>query len=203
MLQILDDTTGSTQQQWLKFMLERVGHNNLPQLLEYYESIGWISIDVTDRLLSLAENEKIRYKGPTWTLSPQEHRTSMLFIEKLQGRQVDIPTTCLFSPARANPEPDGMSVKPRESYLEAHRMEKIDMEFTIQRREVTIKNLERELEKKDLELIKLKERIEELEILYQESQTELGKHRMYREILEENIRLRRAGFSVKCKNSVT
>ncbi len=187
MLQILDDTTGSTQQQWLKFMLERVGHNNLLPLLEYYESIGWISIDVTDRLLLLAENEKIRYKGPTWTLSPQEHRTSMLFIEKLQGRQVDIPPMSVSSPARANVETGGITV------------EKIDMEFTIQRREVTIKNLEQELENRDVEISKLKERLKELEGLYEESQIELKKNRVYREILEENVRLRKVEFPGRTK----
>ncbi len=195
MLQILDETTRNTQQLWLKFLLERVGHNNLPWLLEYYESIGWISIDVADRLLAIAEAEKVRYNGPTWTLSPEEHRTSMLFIERLLGRQVDISLLPISPPARASIV--HTTIKPREGYLEAHQQEKKDLEFAVQRREVTIKNLEQELEKRDVEIGKLKERLKELEGQNDEFLNELKKNRVYREILEENLRLRKAAFSGK------
>ena len=175
-------------------MLERVGHNNLSQLLEYYQNISWISIDVADSLLALADAEKIRYCGPSWTLSPEEHRMSLQFIEKLQGKQIEVPHINV-SPRKANII--NVDRKPRESYLEANKLIKDDMEFTIQRREVTIKNLEDELEKKDEELGRLKEKIKEVEGLYEESQTELKKNRMYMEILEENLKLRKAEISKK------
>src|SRR3989304_4295549 len=126
MLQVIEDTTRNTQQQWLKFMLERVGHNNLSQLLEYYQGIGWISFDVADRLLSLAENEKVRYEGPGWILSPEEHRTSLQFIERIMGRCVDISVLPIPStPARAiiSQRKD----KPREGYIESYQLEKENM----------------------------------------------------------------------------
>ena len=189
MLQILDDTTKNLQQNWLKFMLERVGHNNLPQLLEYYENIGWISIDVADSLQALANEEKNLYCGPSWTLSPEEHRISLQYIEKLQGRHIEVPDLSISS---KNANIIKADRKPRESYLEANKLEKEDLEFTINRREVTISNLESELEKKDEELGKLRDKIKELESLHEEGQTELKKNRVYREILEENTKLRKA-----------
>ncbi len=189
MLQILDDTTKNSQLIWLKFMLERVGHNNLSQLLEYYQNIGWISIDVADSLLALADEEKTRYCGPSWTLSPEEHRISLQYIEKLQGKQIEVPHITV-SPGKANIIK--AEKNPRESYLEANKLLKDDMEFTIQRREVTIKNLEDELEKKDEELDKLRKKIKEIESLYEESQIELKKNRIYKKILEENLKLRKA-----------
>ena len=88
MLQELDDSTKYLQRKWLLFMLERVGHNNLPRLLDYYESLGWISGGVAKKLFELANKEK-RYNGPTWTLSAQEHGKSMIFIEGISGRHID------------------------------------------------------------------------------------------------------------------
>ena len=87
-----------------------------------------------------------------------------------------------------------MAGKPRESHLNAEINEKEDMTLAVQRREVTIKNLEQELEKKDIEIGKLKERIQELETQFGECQMEVKKNRIYREILEENVRLKKAGF---------
>ena len=189
MLQILDETTKNSQLNWLKFMLERVGQNNLSRLLEYYQNIGWISIDVADSLQALADTEKTRYCGPSWTLSPEEHRISLQYIEKLQGKQIEVPNITV-SPGKANII--NADRKPRESHLEANKLMKDDMEYTIQRREVTIKNLEDELEKKDEELCKLRKKIKEIESLYEESQTELKKHSVFREIFEENLKLHRA-----------
>lgn len=182
-------------------MLKRVGHNHLQSLLDYYEDIGWISLDVADRLLALAEKENQRFNGPTWTLSPEEHRVSMLFIEKLLGRQVDISPLSVSAVGRASPEPLNRTVdKPRESYLNAHSREKDDLESAVKRRDVTIKNLEQELEKSEIEIGKLKERIQELEEQFSECQMEVKKSRMYREILEENIRLKKASFPGRMGN---
>jgi archaellum component FlaD/FlaE len=47
MEQEIQYTEEKTLSQWLMFMLERVGHNNLPMLLDYYENLGWISMDVS------------------------------------------------------------------------------------------------------------------------------------------------------------
>lgn len=191
MLQTLDDTTIKTQQLWLQFMLMRVGHNYLPSLLEYYESIGWISTEASERLLALAENEKPLHEGPSWTLSPEEHRVSMLFIEKLMGKQVELPVLPPLQ-RKANLGQKDRSPEARNGYLEVHQKEKEDLEFTLHRREITIRNLEQELEKRDTEIGKLKTMIHELEKQNDEYLNELKKNRIYREVLDENIRLRKA-----------
>lgn len=174
-------------------MLERVGHNNLPMLLDHYESLGWISMDVSDKLINLAEAEKQRYVGPSWTLSAQEHRISMLFIEKLQGKPVEISLLSTAAPARAKPEQAEIT-RPREGYLEAHRMEKDELEQAVARRDVTIKNLEQELEKKELEINRLNEKIGEMGLEIEDCKDEVRKNKIYKGILEENIRLKGIDF---------
>lgn len=176
MLEELDDASLETQRKWLRFMLERVGTNNLPHLLDYYESIGWISRKVANRLLELSKKEK-RYTASSWKLSPEEHRKSLLFIEKIMGKPLDYD---LFPTERE-----------REGYIEAKRLENEKKTLEIQRREVTIKNLERELEKKNEEIHKLNEIIHELEEELNICRAELKKSQMYRSILKENLRLRK------------
>ena len=179
--------------QWLIFMLERVGNNNLPRLLDHYENLGWISMDVTEKLFELSETQKQRYVGPSWTLSAEEHRISMLYIEKLQGKPVEISLLSKIPPAKAKPLQTERET-PRESYIESHRLEKNELEFAVQRREVTITNLEDELGKKDLEIGKLKDIIQEYEYQLNEYLDEIKKNRIYRGILEENIRLKKVEF---------
>ncbi len=187
--EIREDTNEKILEQWLRFMLERVGHNNLPLLLDHYEDIGWISSNVSDKLIELAESQKQRYVGPSWTLSAEEHRVSMLFIEKLQGKPVEISVLSTIAPKKAKLQQIERAA-PREGYIESHRLEKEDLEFAVQRREVTIRNLEVEIEKKDADISKLKENIQELEYQLNESRDEVKNHRIYRGVLEENIRLK-------------
>ena len=189
--EISEDPKEKILEQWLRFMLERVGHNNLPLLLDHYEDIGWISSNVSDKLIELAEYQKQRYVGPSWTLSAEEHRVSMLFIEKLQGKPVEISVLSTIAPKKAKLQQIERAA-PREGYIESHRLEKEDLEFAVQRREVTIRNLEVELEKKDVEINKLKENIQELEYQLNETKDEVKNHRIYRGVLEENIRLKQA-----------
>lgn len=192
MQQEINDPEENILNKWLKFMLERVGHNNLPRLLDYYENLGWISMEVSDKLIELAETQKQRYVGPSWTLSAEEHRISMLYIEKLQGKPVDISLIPTSSRTKANPLTERET--PRESYIESHKLEKNGLEFAVQRCEVTIQNLEAELEKKDLEISKLKDIIQELEYQINENLDEIKKNRIYKGILEENINLRKVRF---------
>lgn len=186
------DSRENTLDQWLKFMLERVGHNNLSLLLDYYEGLGWISKDFSERLIALAEDEKQRYAGQSWTLSAEEHRISMIFIDRLRGKYVDVPPISAVHPARAKIEPVVVT-PPRESYQEAYMLEKDELESSVHRREVTIKNLEQELIKKDAEIGKLREMIRELGDQLNEYSEEDKKNRIYRGILEENIRLKKSG----------
>ena len=182
-----------TLNQWLKFMLERVGHNNLPTLLDHYENLGWISMDVSDRLMELADAEEQRYVGPSWTLSAEEHRISMMFIEKLQGKQVERSLLSVGAIPRAKPE-DEILTKPREGYIEAHRIEREELEQAVARRDVTIRNLEQELEKKEGEIKGLNERIDGMGLELEDCMDEIRKNRVYKGILEENIRVKMIGF---------
>ncbi len=187
--EIREDSNEKILEQWLRFMLERVGHNNLPLLLDHYEDIGWISSNVSDKLIELAESQKQRYVGPSWTLSAEEHRISMLFIEKLQGKPVEISVLSTIAPIKAKLQQIERET-PREGYIESNRLEKEDLQFAVQRREVTIRNLEVELEKKEVEINKLKENIQELEYHLNETRDEVKHHRIYRGVLEENMRLK-------------
>ncbi len=188
MLEELDDTSIETQRRWLRFILERVGHNNLPKLIDYYRSIGWINESAANRLLALAAHEK-RYNGNSWTLSAEEHRISRLYIEKLKGKQIDESILSVHLPARVKPDP---IKKIERTGGKIHPVERKKIEFTLHRREVTIKNLEQELKERDIEIGKLNERIVELEAELTECQKEIMRNRIYMEILDQNIRIRKA-----------
>jgi len=194
MLEELTDDTIETQLKWLSFMLERVGHNNLPRLLDYYKSIAWISPAAAEKLLELSNQIK-RYNGTSWTLSPQEHRISSLYIEKLKGG--NIKDSLLTAPLPARARPDLTRPTEKKQLENIHPAEKNKMEITIHRREVTINNLEQELKDKDVELRELKEKITELELLLDGCQKELQRDQIYREILDQNIQLKKVGIDNK------
>ncbi|ACX71965.1 flagella protein [Methanocaldococcus vulcanius M7] len=78
---------------WLEFLVSRVGVSNLPDILDYYNKIGWISNKVILKVLRFAKNMKIAFDDealrPRDKLSPSDHIVSLLYIEKLAGRPVD------------------------------------------------------------------------------------------------------------------
>lgn len=188
MLEELEDNSIETQRKWIKFLLERVGHNNLPRLLNYYKSIGWISDPVAQKLLELASIEK-RYKGVSWTLSAQEQRISRLYIEKLKGHVIEDSLLQVPFPGKARPDVEKkIEIRPSE-YM--HPVEKKKMEFNIHRREVTISNLEKELDEKYTEIEALNERIRELENELLESNKELMRNKIYMELMDQNIRIKK------------
>jgi uncharacterized coiled-coil protein SlyX len=189
MLEELDDNSIETQRKWIKFLLERVGHNNLPRLLNYYKSIGWISDPVADRLLELAGIEK-RYKGASWTLSAQEQRISRLYIEKLKGHNIEDSLLQVPFPGKARPDVEKkIEIRPAD-YM--HPVEKKKMEFNIHRREITISNLEKELDEKYTEIETLNERIRALEDELLESNKESMRNKIYMELMDQNIRIKKA-----------
>jgi len=194
MLEQLTDSTIETQRKWLKFLIERVGHNNLPRLFNYYQSIGWISGSAAEKLLDMASLEK-RYKGDSWTLSAEEQRISRLFIEKLTGQ--DIEDSLLNVPFSGKARPDiekKIQMKPLEHI---HPVEKKKMEISIHRREVTINNLEQELEEKYTRISELNKRIMELENALIDSQAEMMRKKIFMEIMNLNIKVKKAVRSGK------
>jgi len=78
---------------WLEFLISKSGVTYLPDILDYYNKIGWISNKVILKLLRFAKNMKITYDNeelrPKDKLSPSDHIVSLLYIEKLAGRPID------------------------------------------------------------------------------------------------------------------
>jgi len=74
---------------WVEFLLETVGHQNLPEVLDYYVDIGWISEKVTMKLLAYASGMVAPRGRAKEKLSTKDHLRSLLFIEKLRGRDFD------------------------------------------------------------------------------------------------------------------
>ncbi|MDO8728150.1 MAG: FlaD/FlaE family flagellar protein [Candidatus Methanoperedens sp.] len=74
---------------WIEFLMEKVGRNNLFDVLEYYMEIGWISEDVSSKMMAYASGIDYFVERPSWKLLPEDHTKSLLFIEQLRGRKVD------------------------------------------------------------------------------------------------------------------
>lgn len=74
---------------WIEFLMERVGRNNLMEALDYYIDIGWISENVRNEVLAYARGIDYYVEKPTWRLLPEDHTKSLIFIERLMGRKID------------------------------------------------------------------------------------------------------------------
>ncbi len=74
---------------WIEFLMERVGRNNLMDALDYYMDIGWISEDVRSEIMAYARGIDYYVEKPTWRLLPEDHTKSLMFIERLCGRKID------------------------------------------------------------------------------------------------------------------
>lgn len=74
---------------WIEFLMEKVGRNNIVDVLEYYVEIGWISEDVSSKIIDYANGIDYYVERPTWKLLPEDHTKSLFFIEQLHGRKVD------------------------------------------------------------------------------------------------------------------
>jgi len=73
---------------WIEFMIERVGHDGLEDLLNYYVDINWISDNVLFTVLRYAKGIKLYHESSDWRpvgyMNVQDHITSLLFIEALR-----------------------------------------------------------------------------------------------------------------------
>lgn len=74
---------------WIEFLLEKVGRNNLAEILEYYIEIGWISEEVYSKMMTYANGIDYYVERPTWKLLPEDHAKSLMFIEQLVGKKLD------------------------------------------------------------------------------------------------------------------
>jgi len=63
--------------------MEKVGRNNLINVLEYYVEIGWISEEVSSKMMAYASGIDYYVERPTWKLLPEDHTKSLLFMNSL------------------------------------------------------------------------------------------------------------------------
>ncbi len=75
---------------WVEFLMEKVGRNNLIDVLDYYTEISWISENVNNKILAYADGIDYYDEKPTWKLMPQDHTKSLLFIERINGKKIDM-----------------------------------------------------------------------------------------------------------------
>lgn len=77
---------------WLQHLVDKLGRNNLPEVLGYYVDIGWISDDVRLDLINYSKGiTEIpnQTSPPSSHLPTRDHVQSLLFIQKLKGIQLD------------------------------------------------------------------------------------------------------------------
>ncbi len=74
---------------WIEFLMERVGRNNLMDALDYYVDIEWIGEPVRDEMLAYARGIDYYVEKPTWRLLSEDHTKSLIFIERLRGHRID------------------------------------------------------------------------------------------------------------------
>ncbi|MEA1864085.1 MAG: FlaD/FlaE family flagellar protein [Euryarchaeota archaeon] len=74
---------------WIEFLMERVGRNNLMDALDYYVDIEWIGEAVRDEMLAYARGIDYYVEKPTWRILPEDHTKSLIFIERLRGHKID------------------------------------------------------------------------------------------------------------------
>ncbi len=78
---------------WIEFMLERVGHEGLRDVLNYYVDINWISEKVLFTVLRFAKGIRLYHESSDWRpvgyMNVKDHMTSLLFIEALRTGRFD------------------------------------------------------------------------------------------------------------------
>ncbi len=80
---------------WLQFLIDKCGRSNLHEILDYYVDIGWISEDVKISLMDYSNGitedvgEGNNIKKWISDLPSKDHIQSLIFIQKLKGKQFD------------------------------------------------------------------------------------------------------------------
>lgn len=80
---------------WLQYLIDRCGHPNLSNILDYYVDIGWLSQDAKISLIDYSQGiteekkEGDHKRKDVTDLPSKDHIQSLIFIQKLKGRQFD------------------------------------------------------------------------------------------------------------------
>lgn len=73
----------------LELLIELVGSNNMPSILDYYVEIGWISENARLELLAYASGMDYHDEKANWKLSTDDHLKILWFIEQLCGHKIN------------------------------------------------------------------------------------------------------------------
>ncbi|MEF8879910.1 MAG: FlaD/FlaE family flagellar protein [Candidatus Thermoplasmatota archaeon] len=78
---------------WLQFLVDKCSRDNLPDVLDYYVDIGWISeeakINLLDYSNGITEKEESKNVKGVSELPSHDHIQSFIFIQKLKGHSFD------------------------------------------------------------------------------------------------------------------
>ncbi|HIH00560.1 TPA: hypothetical protein HA259_00505 [Thermoplasmata archaeon] len=74
----MDSKTNMVMMRWIKFLLDRMEPDSLPELFSYYARIGWISEEVESYLVMVSEGAK----------PPEEEPESELVYEEVQDQNL-------------------------------------------------------------------------------------------------------------------
>jgi len=78
---------------WLQFLIDKVGKENLVDVLDYYVDVGWISEKIISNLIDysegITEDTKEGEKKKLSDLQAKDHIQSLLFIQRLKGEKQD------------------------------------------------------------------------------------------------------------------
>lgn len=79
---------------WLQYLVDRVGKNNLLEVLNYYVDIGWLSDNMVMTLMEYAKGITNEKSDKTQSrklsdLQSSDHIQSLLFLQRVQGKQPD------------------------------------------------------------------------------------------------------------------
>jgi len=80
---------------WLQFLIDKCGHMNLKEILDYYVDIGWINDDVKISLIDYSSGisedkfKKGKFQQNANDFSSSDHIQSLMFIQKLKGYKFD------------------------------------------------------------------------------------------------------------------
>lgn len=76
---------------WLEFLLDNYGPENTLDVLDYYESLGWISSVVKEQMMKFTKMTGIINPAQEYKIKPsiQDHIITILFIEKLRGEEIN------------------------------------------------------------------------------------------------------------------
>lgn len=79
---------------WLQFLVDKCGRDNLPEVLDYYVDIGWMTDDAKIDLLDYSNGitdgkSKEEKSNKVPELPSKDHIQSLVFIQRLRGNKFD------------------------------------------------------------------------------------------------------------------